>query len=55
MQTSKSLWWFFLFLETELMGKELDGSRFAEQLDLRAAFLLANAGRTDSCDYDCDP
>lgn len=33
------------------MGKELDGSRLAEQLDLRAAFLLANAGRTYSCDY----
>lgn len=42
----------FVFLETELMGKELDGSRSAEQLDLRAAFLLANAGRTHSCDYD---
>lgn len=41
-----------VFLETELMGKELDGSGFAEQLDLRAAFLLANAGRTYSCDYD---
>lgn len=40
------------FLETVLTGKELDLSRFTEQLGLRAAFLLADAGRTCSSDSD---